>query len=556
MARAALASGSTTTVSIPTVVTPVADSSNPTISSCLGLTSDFGYRTKDSQVNDDVSALQDFLHSGGYLNSEPTGYYGIMTVEAVKVFQIKNRISVTGYIGPLTRNLINKLSCDQSSQIPATTQVIPGNNNASIPTTVVATQPSPITTFPTTPSSPITVIKPYISNISSNQGKIGDSVTIYGSNLKNMNGDTFVRFSRGGEDEGGLTPSYIKPDGTQLVFSLDKIFVSNTGQGTFQIFVSHGVTFSSVKSNLIDFTISAVQDISTPIVFSNPELSKLAEMFITLGIIPQDKSAAARAGANSADISMTKVQLVELFISVGIIPAEKATAARSAVGSISVPATTPTTSSIPKIKITDITADERGIYVSYANSGVMTDRKFLIGISTPFGSFSGNSLYPLSVPTNNDITKTGSYTLGLVGLGAGATADITAKIIWQNPAETDEVSVFSKRVTIPGGGSVATPVKACDSTGEFCITVDSPNGGESLVVGKTYRIKWTATPSINKVSIGYSYGPGSLNWIANDIPNTGYYDWPVNVRSLAKARIEIDRGSVAAYSSDYINFTQ
>lgn len=117
--------------------------------------------------------------------------------------------------------------------------------------------------------------------------------------------------------------------------------------------------------------------------------------------------------------------------------------------------------------------------------------------------------------------------------------------------------------TITLATPVISPTSSCDSSGNICLTVNSPTGNENLTVGQTYRISWTATPNIDKISIGYSFGPGSLNWIANNISNSGYYDWTVNLGNTtnAKAKIEIigyqtGVGSVTAYSSDYFNVTQ
>lgn len=63
------------------------------------------------------------------------------------------------------------------------------------------------------------------------------------------------------------------------------------------------------------------------------------------------------------------------------------------------------------------------------------------------------------------------------------------------------------------------------------LKVTAPNGGELLTVGQTYRITWQASPELDTVSLGYqpSSCPSCLNWIAYNIPNTGYYDWTVFV---------------------------
>ena len=98
---------------------------NPSASECLALkSSNLRYRSTDKATNGEVSLVQDFLQSKGYLNSEPTGFFGIMTVNAVKAFQKANGIDATGYVGPLTRALIGEISCNGSITTPPPT--IPG----------------------------------------------------------------------------------------------------------------------------------------------------------------------------------------------------------------------------------------------------------------------------------------------------------------------------------------------------------------------------------------------------------------------------------------------
>lgn len=84
---------------------------NPTSSTCLVITNSMRYRDRDIYKNNEVSTLQDFLQSEGYLNTEPTGYLGLMTVRAVKSFQKANNINPTGYVGPITVGKIKAITC-------------------------------------------------------------------------------------------------------------------------------------------------------------------------------------------------------------------------------------------------------------------------------------------------------------------------------------------------------------------------------------------------------------------------------------------------------------
>lgn len=92
---------------------------NPTVSDCVTLqSSNLRYKARDINTNGEVSTLQDFLQSQGYLNNEPTGYFGLLTVKAVKSFQKSNGISPTGYVGLVTRAKIKEMTCEGTVPTP------------------------------------------------------------------------------------------------------------------------------------------------------------------------------------------------------------------------------------------------------------------------------------------------------------------------------------------------------------------------------------------------------------------------------------------------------
>ncbi|MDO8481941.1 MAG: peptidoglycan-binding domain-containing protein [bacterium] len=80
-------------------------------STCVALQHNMGYRSTDVKTGGDVSALQDFLQTNGYLNSEPTGFFGQMTVKAASAYQASVGLDQTGYVGPLTRGKIKDATC-------------------------------------------------------------------------------------------------------------------------------------------------------------------------------------------------------------------------------------------------------------------------------------------------------------------------------------------------------------------------------------------------------------------------------------------------------------
>lgn len=69
--------------------------------------------------NTEVSELQDFLVTKGYMNVS-TGFFGLLTLNAVEKYQGDNDIPNTGYVGTLTRAQVNKeLVSDTSASTQA-----------------------------------------------------------------------------------------------------------------------------------------------------------------------------------------------------------------------------------------------------------------------------------------------------------------------------------------------------------------------------------------------------------------------------------------------------
>ncbi len=87
-------------------------------SSCVSINNNLRYRANDANTNGEVSVLQDFLQTNGYLQSNPVGFFGLMTTAAVKSFQSANGITSTGYVGPITREKIKTQTC--SGQVGST----------------------------------------------------------------------------------------------------------------------------------------------------------------------------------------------------------------------------------------------------------------------------------------------------------------------------------------------------------------------------------------------------------------------------------------------------
>ncbi len=63
--------------------------------------------------SDDTLQLQRFLKNQGLLTAEPTGFYGDMTVGAVKAYQATRNLPQTGKVFEVTRFLIKSESCGE-----------------------------------------------------------------------------------------------------------------------------------------------------------------------------------------------------------------------------------------------------------------------------------------------------------------------------------------------------------------------------------------------------------------------------------------------------------
>lgn len=85
------------------------------------------FRSNDVSTNGEVSLLQDFLIDKGYLTGSPTGFYGRLTVNAVKSYQREIGVSPTGNVGPLTKSFIQRETCDGAQPLPVPVVISPGN---------------------------------------------------------------------------------------------------------------------------------------------------------------------------------------------------------------------------------------------------------------------------------------------------------------------------------------------------------------------------------------------------------------------------------------------
>lgn len=68
---------------------------------------EFNMNLKVGMRNADVRALQEYLADAGFFNVDATGYFGSITKKAVIAFQLANDLPGTGFVGTLTRGVLN-----------------------------------------------------------------------------------------------------------------------------------------------------------------------------------------------------------------------------------------------------------------------------------------------------------------------------------------------------------------------------------------------------------------------------------------------------------------
>lgn len=81
------------------------------VSSCVTLTKNIRYGSHDDTTDGEVSELQAFLAQEDFYKNDISGFDGVGTMLAVKRFQKKEGLPVTGFVGKMTREKIKEISC-------------------------------------------------------------------------------------------------------------------------------------------------------------------------------------------------------------------------------------------------------------------------------------------------------------------------------------------------------------------------------------------------------------------------------------------------------------
>lgn len=100
----------------------------------------------------------------------------------------------------------------------------------------------------------------------------------------------------------------------------------------------------------------------------------------------------------------------------------------------------------------------------------------------------------------------------------------------------DMVGSCCAEVFDPVGVGTPTPSPTPDAS----ITVTVPNGGEVWLIGSTQTIQWNSQGFTGNVRIQFSRdGGASYIQIANNVPNTGTFQWKVTKPATTQALIRV-----------------
>ncbi len=189
------------------------------------------YNLYYGMAGSDVTVLQSFLAVQGYFPYSPIGVYGPLTFRAVQNFQAAHGISSTGYVGPITRGVINSLQ----------------NCNNPVP--------------PLPPPS----AAPYIQAVYPSTGPVGTTVTISGYGFTNnstvyFGGSSFANtYSSNGTNLSFTIPQYLSPNCPPG--AMCALWVRQVTPGTYSIYIQN----QNGTSNTVNFTVTDTTTTSQPV---------------------------------------------------------------------------------------------------------------------------------------------------------------------------------------------------------------------------------------------------------------------------------------------------
>jgi peptidoglycan hydrolase CwlO-like protein len=484
-------------------------------------------------TGDDVKQLQEFLKTftGAYPDGLITGYFGPLTEAAVKRFQEQNGIESVGVVGPITQNKLNVLA----TAIPATPAI------PSPETGIQAISAAPA--IPTTPGGPAVSAMPATPCKTPSGVQIPFSPTVI-----------TVLSPNGGEQwqvGGTYTIKYSAKDivgNKALLVYLNKGYdapTTKTGVNSSQLI---GVT-----TNLESYTYTVPNSIqSWPGLGSNYTISIYVEgSYSSCDAISyigdsSDAEFSIVAGQDNAPVATPTVSA----------PSPVTTTSGGGYGAIAAPMPIPT----PTLAQTILTTQDKIANIQAQISALQnqlnttTDdgtraslRAQIAALQTVIQElqnqiFQGQPL-PVSAPTSAPITPSIPTTtpqatpttqdqiaalskqISTLQNQLNITTDDATRtsLMTQIVALNVQMKALQSTLTIPissGSTTTAAPIVQ----GAPSVAVLSPNGGETLTIGKMYEIKWTG--GNNAVDVYLLDSPTRLGKkIFSGITNNNYVSW-------------------------------
>lgn len=491
------------------------------------------YRMRDLQTNNEVSALQDFLNVEGYLDYQPTGFFGLATLAAVKKFQSASGYSPTGYVGPLTRAKVNSMSCGtgvtvtptQYTSVP-TPKVSTPPIQSSFPSGCSSTVGFSVTTgnrcnTPATPTvSPAVQIFPAgcTSSIgySGTTGKKCDGITpatqVYLSGCTSTSGWS----STTGKACDGSTPL---PKITSVEYSAS---IADSGNPEMFSIIGYNLIPGSklqytdtLNPSIVGYLTYTYSSDSSKIVFGGDKYTgNMAGLYNVKIVDPQGRT------SNSI--------LVDTRV------AHYPAGCASNVGYSGTTGSSCSTTTTPAPALTVLSPNggesfvsgQDTIHVTYKSANISGQLLTAYLYSPTLGSVRSALAYA---------DNSGTIDLQLAKGGTDAPGQYKVNLCAMNVTDTTSgktlCDISNNYFTLNVAPSVASVAPV--------ITVLSPNSGENIITGNTYRITWDSDPKIDKVAIMLVSDTGTGDWINSNIQNNNYYDWAVSKWNTTSTKFKI-----------------
>ena len=216
---------------------------------------------------------------------------------------------------------------------------------------------------------------------------------------------------------------------------------------------------------------------------------------------------------------------------------------------------TPTASA--RIKISDVANETATKDISNANFTILAPATPTITLTTPNGGENW------SIGSTKLITWTNTGSISNVTLEYSINSGVN-----YIPITSSTLNTGSYLWTVPNAPSASSRVRVSDASNSTVndignanftiynatiptLTITSPNGGESWVVGTSRTISWLTTGTLANVKIEYSINSGATySVITASIPNTGSFVWTVPNALTSSARIRVSDATGLTTASD------